>query len=337
MEERTFADIGRVEAIRLLFEGSAYTAFADTLHCAAPAAGDSLVSASRLMLEGTDFDLVYFPLEHLGYKAAVSVIGELLADLAKPQTLSVVLGISAKLDFPQVSKLWKGVLAAASKFGIKELSLDLIPSRNGLSISMNASGIKSKLTSVRQPSPKSKDLLCVSGPLGAAYLGLQVLEREKRNFETSGMNQDKLEKYKMLVSAYLHPELPPAVVAELEESDIYPCAGVLVTRGLSDALLRLSRSTGLGAKVYADKIPFEGGSFDLGRELDIDPVSAAMNGGDELRLLFAIPILKMEKFRHDFQTFDIIGHLALPEAGCALVTPDGVELQISAPGWNIDQ
>ena len=102
MEERTFADIGRVEAIRLLFEGSAYTAFADTVHCSATGAGDSIASASRLLIEGTDFDLTYFPLEHLGYKAAVSVIGELLADLARPHTLSIVLGISAKLDFPQV-------------------------------------------------------------------------------------------------------------------------------------------------------------------------------------------------------------------------------------------
>lgn len=337
MKERTFADIGRVEAIRLLFEGSAYTAFADTVHCSATGAGDSIASASRLLIEGTDFDLTYFPLEHLGYKAAVSVIGELLADLARPHTLSIVLGISAKLDFPQVQKLWKGVLSAAGKFGIKELALDLIPSHNGLSISVNASGIKSKITSVRQPAPKSKDLLCVSGPLGAAYLGLQVLENEKRNFEHSELNKDKLERYKMLVSAYLHPELPSNIVGELEDSEIYPSAGVFVTRGLSDALLRLCRSTSLGAKVYTDKMPFEGGSFDLGRELDLDPISAAMNGGDDLRLLFTVPILKMEKFRHDFQTFDIIGHLALPEAGCSLVTPEGAELQVTAPGWNTNQ
>ena len=102
---------------------------------------------------------------------------------------------------------------------------------------------------------------------------------------------------------------------------------------MADAVKRVARQTGLGAKVYTDKIPFEGNSFDLGRELDIDPVSAAMNGGEDSRLLFTVPIIKLERFRHDFQTFDIVGHLAQPEVGTVLVTPDGAELQLRAPGW----
>ena len=134
----------------------------------------------------------------------------------------------------------------------------------------------------------------------------------------------------MMVGSYLKPELPVGIVAQLEDVDIFPSCGVLVTRGLSDAVKRIARQTGLGAKVYADKIPFEGNSFDLGRELDIDPVSAAMNGGEDYRLLFTVPILKLEKFRHDFQTFDIIGHLALPEVGTVLVSPDGLEHPLKA-------
>ena len=140
--------------------------------------------------------------------------------------------------------------------------------------------------------------------------------------------------YKMLVGDYLRPELEASVVDRLEDIEIYPSYGYFVTRGLSDALKRLTRDSGLGAKVYADKIPFEGGSFQLGKELDLDPVSAAMNGGDDNRLLLTIPILHLEKFRREFQTFDIIGHLAQPDAGAVLVTPEGVEFPIKAQGWS---
>ena len=137
----------------------------------------------------------------------------------------------------------------------------------------------------------------------------------------------------MLVGSYLKPEVPAGALAALEEAQVYPSAGVLVSHGLSDAVRRLARATGLGAKVYADKIPFEGNSFSLGKELDIDPVSAAMNGGDDFRLLYVIPILQAEKFRRDFQSFDIIGHLAQGDVGAVLVTPEGVELPLRAQGW----
>ena len=124
-----------------------------------------------------------------------------------------------------------------------------------------------------------------------------------------------------------------SIVTKLEDSEIYPSYGYFVTRGLADAVKRLTRDSGLGAKIYADKIPFEGNSFALGKELDMDPVSAAMNGGDDNRLLFVVPILHLEKFRRDFQTFDIIGHMAQPEAGDVLVTPEGVEFPLKAQGW----
>ena len=173
----------------------------------------------------------------------------------------------------------------------------------------------------------------MSGALGAAFLGLQVLERERLKFEQGGNDPKVLEQYKMLVGSYLRPELGAGTVAQLEESGVTPSQGYFVTRGLADALLRLRRDTGLGAKVYADKIPFEGGSFDLGRELNLDPVSAAMNGGEDYHLLYVIPLAQYERFRTEFQTFDIIGHLAQPEVGAVLVSPDGLEHPVSAQGW----
>lgn len=382
MQNDSFSDIGKVEAIRLLFEPSGFSLAAPIFE---PANGSAVRQASRFFQEGLDFDLTYFPLRHLGYKAVVAVTGELFAALAHPRTLSVRLGLSAKFSFASVQELWEGMVSAAKEYAYVSLDLDLLPCANGLSISVSALGESLLLTRKRQPKPKSMDLLCVSGSLGAAFLGLQVLEREKKRFvsgtprpadpssrseapgnsrpdrpdmagfhpdhpdnagsrpdhpDTAGSQPDSpavfrpdLEKYKMLVGSYLKPELSASVLRHLEDAEVYPSLGTLVTHGLSDAVKRLASVSGLGAKIYADKIPFEGNTFALGKELDIDPISAAMNGGDDFRLLFAIPILRTEQFRRDFQTFDIIGHLARPEAGTVLVTPDGTELPLRAQGW----
>ena len=326
----SFSEIGRIEAIQALYDLSAYKRV-DSLSFG-PENGGKAVSAARMFLEGIDFNLVYFPFKHLGYKCVVGVSGELYAAMAAPRLLAVTLGISSKLDFEQVKELWLGISVAAKEHGYSAVQLDLQPSGNGLYISLSATGETRLLTQKRSPAAKSKDLLCVSGSLGAAYLGLQVLERGRKEFEAKG-TQPEMSKYRMLVGAYLRPVLDASVVSRLEEAEIYPSAACFVTRGLSDAVKRMARSTGLGAKVYADRIPFEGNSFQLGKELDIDPVSAAMNGGDDFRLLLAVPILQMEKFRRDFQTFDIIGHLAQPETGTVLVTPEGVEFPLKAQGW----
>ena len=325
---KDFNELGRIEAIQELFEGTGYDAFEGG--SIAPAPGAKVVTASRLLLEGIDFDLVYFPLKHLGYKAVALATGELYASLAEPVALRVILGLSAKLGMEQVRELWGGVVAAAKEFGFGSISLDLQPSRNGLTVAVSAAG---EAPDYDAPAPASKDLLCVSGALGAAFLGLRVLERGRGAFDAGGEDRRELERYRMLVGSYLKPELPAGLPAALREAGIKPSAALFVDRGLADALLRLRRSTGLGAKVYADRIPFEGGSFELGKTLDLDPVFAAMNGGDDCRILLAVPIGQYEKFRTDFQTFDIIGHLAQSDVGAVLVSPDGLEHPVSAPGW----
>ena len=324
---KDFEQLGRIEAIRTLFEGSGYEPFGSA--SIAPSGGPC-ASESRLLLEGIDFDLVYFPLKHLGYKAVAMVTGALYGRLACAGTLSVRLGVSAKLGFGQIKELWEGVVAAAREFGYKSLDLDLQPSRNGLAISVCASG---EIICRDSPAPASRDLVCVSGALGAAYLGLQVLERGRSRFEGGSDNKEELERYRMLVGSYLKPEVPAGLPEALREAGISPAAACFVDRGLADALLRIRRSTGLGVKVYADHIPFEGGSFELGKILDMDPVSATMNGGDDCRILLVVPIARYEDFRKDFQTFDIIGHLAQSDAGAVLVSPDGLEHPVSAPGW----
>ena len=174
MAEDNFSEIGRVEAVARLFEGTGYSP-AGT--CSYPMSGkDTNVNASGVLLEGTDFDLTYFPLKHLGYKSVISVTGELYACMAHPRTLSVTLGVSAKLDFPQVKEIWTGMTTAAREHGYKSLALDLIPSRNGLCIAVSASGELLSLTEKRRTRAKSMDLVCISDNLGAAFMGMQVLE-----------------------------------------------------------------------------------------------------------------------------------------------------------------
>lgn len=333
MADDNFSEIGRVAAIERLFEGTGYRP-SEVCRFTASAKSTS-VNISRILLEGTDFDLVYFPLKHLGYKSVILATGELYAAMAHPMTLSVTFGVSAKLDLKQIKELWSGVVTAAKEHGYKELALDLVPSRNGLCIAVSAAGETGMLTVKRRMEGKSMDLICISDNLGAAFMGMQVLEREKRKFEKTkdDSSQPDLSEYRHLVGAYLKPEINPGTVSQLEEAEIIPSYGYFVTRGLSDAVKRLSRDSGLGAKIYVDKLPFPGKMFDLGKEMGIDPVSAALNGGDDCRLLFTIPIGKHDRFRHDFQTFDIIGHLARPEVGAVLVTPEGVELPLKAQGW----
>lgn len=331
-QPESFAQMGKVAAIRRLYEGTPFSADSAAVFDTSGAA--RLAHASALMSEGIDFDLSYFPLKHLGHKSISAVSGSLYASLAQPRSLSAIVGVSSKLDFPQIGELWSGMVTAARDYGYSGVALDLVPSINGLTISVSAMG--EAAPDAFAGAAQSKDLICVSGCLGAAYLGQRLLEREKKALSQTGASAGDipaLETYRMIVGDYLRPEIPVGLPSSLAGSGIRPVYGDFVTKGLSDSVLRLSQKTGLGVKIYAEKIPFEGNSFQLGRELDIDPVSAAMNGGDDYRVLYVVPIMEAERFRHDFQTFDIIGHMALPEAGCSLVTPEGVELPITAQGW----
>ena len=333
MAEERFSDLGRIEAITRLFEGTGYRPFENTQF---ETDGKALCTdACRVLLEGIDFDLTYFPLKHLGYKSVMAVTGELYAGFAHPRTLAVTFGLSAKLDFTQVGELWKGAVAAAKEHGYGKVSLDLVPSRNGLCIAVSATGETSLLQSKRRPAAKSMDLICVSDNLGAAYFGFETLEREKKAFEKTpdDSRQPDLKKYAGFIGEYLKPELNPGLLKQMEDAEIVPSFGYFITRGLSDAIRQLVRDSGLGAKIYVDKIPFAGNTFELGKKYNIDPISAALNGGDDFRILYTIPIGKHDRFRHDFQTFDIIGHLARPEVGAVLVTPEGVELPLRAQGW----
>jgi thiamine-monophosphate kinase len=289
-------------------------------------------TVQKLMLEGCDFDLVYTPLKHLGYKAVLNVLGEIYAAFRQPASLSVVLGLSKRFCFEDVADLWEGMLAACREHKVGQLSLDLNPSVNGLAIGLSACGLQKKGIIEKVPASKNMDLICLSGHVGAAYMGLHVLEREKVAFTSSGEQPD-LSKYKAVLGSYLSPEIKPGIVERFIEADVIPSRGYFLTRGLGEAILRLTRDTGLGAKVYLEKIPISSQTFAMAEEIDMDAVTAAMNGGDDYKFIFSVPIEKHDVIRKDFQDFEVIGHTARPEVGAVLVTPEGAELPIHAQGF----
>ncbi len=317
--KRGFEDIGRDEALRQLFEGSGYIN-SDNIVC--PGEGEM---AHVVMLEGIDFDLVYTPLKHLGFKAVTAVAGTLFSRLCNPGQLSVVLGVSAKLFFDDIQQLWQGCLAGAQQYGFSSIRLELAPSMTGLCISLTGFGQKAIKDS---PAPKSMDLVCISGNLGAAYMGLHVLEREKAAFTGTGEKQPDLQRYKYIVGEYLTPRLRDDVLKQMTEFGITPSYGLFLRHPLAEATARIIEGTGLGIKIYVSRIPIAEETFAMSEEIRIDAVTAALNGGDDYRLLFTVPITQHDVLKREFPDFDIIGHLAVPEAGRTLVTPDGAELNI---------
>ena len=328
MTRTDIAQIGKQATLDRLFDGSGFT---NGQPLPAPGRGAGC-SVHKLMLEGCDFDLVYTPLKHLGYKAVLNVLGELYAALYQPWSLSVVLGLSKRFCFEDVAALWEGMLAAVREHGVKHLSLELEPSVNGLAIGLAAGGVQKRTVLEKRPAVQSKDLLCLSGHLGAAYMGLHVLEREKVAFTGTGQQPD-LSPYKAVLASYLSPEIKPGLADRFVEADVLPARGYFLTHGLGEAVIRLTRDTGLGAKVYLEKIPISSQTFAMAEEIDMDVVTAAMNGGDDYKFLFVIPLDKHEAFRKEFHDFEIIGHLAQPDVGPVLVTPEGAEIPVHAQGY----
>lgn len=320
----TFKELGKAVAISKLYEGSPFKECSNPYYEAS--ASSYAVTVSRLLLEGMDFDLTFVPFRHLGYKAVVQVTGELFSTLATPEILNIIIGISSKIDYEEVEQIWKGMAGAAKDFGYKSVALNLVPSLTGLSISLAATGSDTKEHAAKRPAAKSMDLICISNNAGASFLGEQILRSCAALEENERLK--KLEQNKQLVGAYLKPELSPYTLSALNEAGITPSYAYFCKDGLGTTLRQLSADSGLGVKIYVDKLPFAGGSIDAAKQLDIDPLQAALRGGDDNCLLFTIPIGQHEKFRHDFQSWDVIGHLAKPEVGTVIVSPDGLEHEI---------
>lgn len=297
------------------------------------------VVTQRTMLEGVDFDLTYTPLKHLGYKSCLLALGDIYAKCYNPASLKFSLGISARFCVEDVETFWSGVLSACKEHNVKNLTLDLNASMTGFNIAICAVGEQlDKITSAF-PAVTDTCLLCLTGNIGAAYMGLHVLEREKVAFNKIPANQlasyvqPDLSKHKYILSQYLSPEINPKTTAQFTEAKLYPAAGYFITNGLAAAVKQLCLDYNVGAKIYLGKIPIASQTFAMAQELNLDAITAALNGGDDYKFLFAIPVTEHERFHKEFPNVDIIGHLCKPAAGAVLVTPEGAEITLRAQGF----
>ncbi len=288
--------------------------------------------SSDMFLEGIAFDLTYTPLKHLGFKCVVAAASDILAMNGTAEQITFSIGLSQKVTMEMADELYEGVRAACEKYSIDLVGGDTTPSMTGLAISVTAIGSVVKDQITYRNGAKNADLLCVTGDLGAAFMGLKLLEREKRVLNGNIEAAPKFDGYEYLLERQLHPLLRCDVIEALDKSGIVPTSMIDISDGLASEVLHLCRRSGVGARLYLNKIPISSKCFEFGDEINVDPVMAALNGGDDYELLFTVPVGRYEDVLR-VGGIDVIGHVTAPEKGAALVTPDGGEITLTAQGW----
>jgi thiamine-monophosphate kinase len=294
--------------------------------------GEVTLLSTDLMLEGVDFDLVYFPLKHLGYKAVVAAASDILAMNGMPRQITVSIGVSAKLGVEQLDEFYAGVRAACEQYGIDLAGGDTSASVNGFVVSVTVMGATPQEKVAYRSGARQNDLICITGDLGSAYMGLHLLEREKRALEGHPDPKPEFEGYEYLLERYLRPVLRKDIIESLAEEGLQPTSMIDLSDGLASDLLQICKSSECGARIYLDRIPIARETYALAEELHVDPVVAALNGGNDYQLMFTVPLEERERIAA-VGGIDIIGHITPASTGAALTTPDGSEIAITAPGF----
>ncbi|MEA1874496.1 MAG: thiamine-phosphate kinase [Bacteroidota bacterium] len=293
---------------------------------------ESLVSTDLLM-EGIHFNLVYTPLKHLGYKSIIVNLSDIYAMNGTPEQVVVSIAISSKFTVEAVEALYDGMKEACRVHSVDLVGGDTTSSVTGLVISITAIGSVEKGKAIKRNTAKETDLICVSGDLGASYLGLQILEREKAIFMKDPEIQPKLNKYEYVLKRQLKPEARRDVISLLKEHEVTPSAMIDISDGLSSEILHISNQSNLGCRIYQEKIPIRYESRLCAEEIYLDPIIAAMNGGEDYELLFTVPVAQHEKLAA-IPGVSIVGYMTNAESGHFLVPENGDEIKIEAQGWN---
>lgn len=292
------------------------------------------LATTDLLLEGVHFNLEYVPLRHLGYKAAVVNISDICAMNGRPTQLLVALGVSRRFSVEHIEELYSGIRAACEQYGVDLVGGDTTASMTGLTISITCLGEAKKEDIVYRDGAKVNDLICCTGDLGAAYLGLQLLERERLVGESDPEKAQAAFKGKeYLLQRQLKPEARRDVVLALKKAGIRPTAMQDISDGLSSELLHICKASGVGCSVYADKLPIDYQSAAMAEELNLDIVTCALNGGEDYELLFTIDQKDYEKVI-PIEDVNIIGYIQKPEFGCNLVGRNGEEIALKAQGYD---
>ncbi len=286
-----------------------------------------------LLLEGIHFDLTYVPLRHLGYKAVAVNVSDVVAMNGTPRQITVSLGISKRFTVEHIAELYAGIRLACEAYGVDLVGGDTSASVTGLIISITCIGEAAKGDIVYRSGARDTDLICVSGDLGGAYMGLQLLERERAAGQGIRDFQPDFAGREYILERQLKPEARRDVLDELRQLGIRPTAMIDVSDGLSSELLHICKASGVGCRVYEDRIPIDYQTAIMAEELNMNVTTAAMNGGEDYELLFTVPLTCHEQVAQ-MRTARLIGRITKPELGACLVTRDDNEIAIRAQGWN---
>lgn len=302
--------------------------------CAVLRYHDSEVLVSTdMLLEGIHFDLTYVPLKHLGYKAAVVNFSDIYAMNGTPRQITVGLGVSSRFTVEHIEELYAGMRLACELYGVDLVGGDTTASRSGLVISVTCIGDAPADKVVLRSGAKDTDLICVTGDLGSAYMGLQLLEREKR---VSAGAKDFVPEFggkEYLIERQLKPEARRDIIAALAAADIKPTSMMDISDGLSSELLHICKASDTGCRIYEERIPVDYQTALMAEELNMSVITAALNGGEDYELVFTVP-LHCHDAVSKIEGVKVIGHMTKPELGCALITNDGVEMELKAQGFN---
>mgnify|MGYP000388029775 CR=1 FL=1 len=286
-----------------------------------------------LLLEGVHFDLTYVPLKHLGYKSAVVNFSDIYAMNGRPRQITVSLGISKRFCVEDLEQLYDGIRLACDIYGVDLVGGDTSASMTGLTISITCIGEGERGKVVYRDGAHETDLICVSGDLGAAYMGLQLLEREKSVFRGEKDFQPDFAGKEYLLERQLKPEARKDIIEALDRAGIVPTAMMDVSDGLSSELLHISRASHVGCRVYEDRIPIDYQTAVMAEQFNMNLVTAALNGGEDYELLFTVPLTDHDKVEA-IEGVKVIGHITREELGNYLVGRDGGEVTLRAQGWN---
>jgi len=292
-----------------------------------------LVVTTDLLLEGIHFNLIYTPLKHLGYKAVVVNLSDVYSMNAIPKQITVSIGVSGKFAVDHLDELYEGIKLACEVYNVDLVGGDTSSSLTGLVISITALGEATKNKFTLRSTAKKNDIICVTGNLGAAYMGLQLLEREKEVFKSTKGAQPNLEGYDYILQRQLKPEARKDIIELLNDINVIPTSMIDISDGLSSEMLHICKNSDVGCKIFQNKIPIDLNTEKMAREFNIEPLIAALNGGEDYELLFTVNVTDFEKIKNQ-PLIHPIGHIISKENGTVFITESGHSIELQAQGWN---
>ena len=294
---------------------------------------ECLLVTTDMLLEGIHFDLAFTPLHHLGYKAVAANVSDIAAMNGKAEQITVSIALSNRFSIEAVDALYAGIKAACENYKVDLVGGDTTASPSGLVISITALGRAKKETIAYRTGAQPNDIICVTGDLGGAFAGLQVLEREKEVFLANPSMQPDLEKYEYVVGRQLKPEARTDIVFDLADAGVKPTAMIDVSDGLASELFHISNHSNVGIRIYEDKVPIDNSTYETAIEFKLDPITCALNGGEDYELLFTIKKDDQEKIKNH-PDIHFIGYAHERKSENVLITKQGTIVPLTAQGWD---